>query len=85
MRKSTFAIALVFLATIVWLGLQGNQPQAADNAKPAAQKWEYKVVESNLEFKDADLNAIGDKGWEICGLDFNLQAHNTVVFKRPKQ
>jgi hypothetical protein len=30
MRISTFAIALFFLAIVVWFGLQGNPPHAAE-------------------------------------------------------
>jgi hypothetical protein len=84
MRKSTFALALLFVV-VVWIGLQGNQPRAADNVKPPLQKWEYYILESNLNFKDADLNSKGDKGWEIVSIDLNPQTHNTAVFKRPKQ
>ena len=44
MRKSTFALALSFLAAIVWLGSQLNQPRTAENAKLAVQKWEYSLI-----------------------------------------
>jgi hypothetical protein len=93
MRKSTFAIALPFLAAIVWFGSQLNQPRAAeDAAKPAIQKWEYHC-QDNGEIDQAALNNLGEKGWEACGISTyitsrsgNTGRHVTqVLFKRLKQ
>jgi hypothetical protein len=37
MRKSTFAIAVSFLAAFVWFGAQLNQPRAAEDDKQLVQ------------------------------------------------
>ena len=85
MRKSTFALALSLLVAIVWLGLQGNQPRAADDAKPQRQKWEYLLDRVDSQFIKADyLNKKGDQGWEFCGLAGG-SVEWSCVFKRPKQ
>ena len=99
MRKSTFGLALSLLVTIAWLGLQGNQPRAADAAKPAVQKWEYYIIEKVfLNSKDKSdfakqgldtlgFDKLGNDGWEICGTPvFGESTQSfTAVFKRPKK
>ena len=85
MRKVTFAVALVLLAVIAWFGLQGSPPRAADAAKPAMQKFEYK----NIDWATAQtgLSNYGVDGWEVCGVVPNPSTvdNSTVILKRPKQ
>jgi len=83
MRKSTFAVAVLLLVGIAWLGLQGNSPRAAD-AKPAVQKWEYQKISWSVTSEGDTLNQLGDKGWEMCGVVPGA-AYTTLIFKRPKQ
>jgi hypothetical protein len=90
MRKSTFTVALVLLAVLVWFGLQGGQPRAADAAKPAAQKFEYKQDEWSHLDGGSTLNVLGDEGWEMCGVipkrvSSPRPDDAVVIFKRPKQ
>ena len=49
-----------FLAAIVWLGSQLNQPHAAEQEKPAAQKWEYQISWGLGPDGAAVLNKLGD-------------------------
>ena len=87
MRKSTFAIALSFLAAIVWLGSQLNQPRTAENAKPAVQKWEYLLFHGFRGPSDDRLKTAGEKGWEACGIapDGSTTENVIVLLKRPIQ
>jgi hypothetical protein len=85
MRKSTFTLAVSLFAAILWIGLQGNQPHAAEDAKPIMQKWEY-----HLEFgiggdSAASLNKLGADGWEMCGLTTSSSTITVAAFKRPKR
>jgi hypothetical protein len=85
MRKSAFSAALVLLAVIAWFGLQGSPPRAADSAKPAVQKFEYKTVDwGSAQY---GLNQYGAEGWELCGVvpDRSATINSTVILKRPKQ
>ena len=86
MRKSTVAVALVFLAVVVWFGLQGSPPRAAE-AKPAVQKLEYRIVNWGLISAGKTLSDLGDQGWEICGVvpDTRATSDAAVIFKRSKQ
>lgn len=45
------------------------------------KKWEYKKI----AYKDADLDALGNDGWElVCVHDTGgLPGCNTMIFKRP--
>jgi hypothetical protein len=83
MRKSTFALAVLLLVVIAWLGLPGNSPRAAD-AKPAVQKWEYQKISWSVTSEGETLNQLGDKGWEMCGV-VPGPSYTTLIFKRPKQ
>ena len=84
MRKSTFAVALVFLAVVVWFGLQGSPPRAAE-AKPAVQKLEYRHLSWNATVLEGQtLNELGDQGWEFCGT-VRGDNYTSLIFKRPKQ
>ena len=93
MRKSTFALAVSFLAAFVWFGAQLNQPRAAeDAAKPASQKWEYRWQQSE-HASAASLNEIGEQGWEACGVSTETRnqngtttdSHTYVLLKRAKR
>jgi hypothetical protein len=87
MRKSRYILALSFLAAVVWLGAQLNQPRAAENGKPAVQKWEYKVFTNDIGDNIA-INQFGADGWELCGYSqsvMNGSQFSTAIFKRPKQ
>ena len=69
MRKSTFALALSFLVAVAWFGLQGNRPRAAEDAKPAVQKWEYHLEQMNVSNRPLvaeNLNKLGNDGWELA-------------------
>jgi hypothetical protein len=84
MRKSTFALALSFLSAIVWFGSQLNQPHAAEDAKPARQKWEYRVdILQGRSVPQEQLNRDGEDGWELCAI-YNYQNDRLLYFKRPK-
>jgi hypothetical protein len=84
MRKSTFVLAVLFLVAIVWMGLQGNSPHAAD-APAGVQKFEYKTTTWASE-NDSTRNALGDQGWDLCAVIPGKQLDNSVlIFKRPKQ
>ena len=89
MRKSTFAVALVFLAVVVWFGLQGNSPRAAD-AKPTIRKLEYlrkfwHDLDATQDGQIKGLNELGGKGWEMCGMVPYGPQDPLVVFKRPQE
>jgi hypothetical protein len=93
MRKSTFALAVSFLAALVWFGAQLNQPRAAEDAgKHAIQKWEYRWQQSE-NTSPASLNEMGEQGWEACGVSHQTQNQNGtttvsvtyVLLKRQKQ
>ena len=84
MRKSTFALAMLLLVVIAWLGLQGNSPRAAD-AKPAVPRWEYQKISWSVTSEGETLNQLGDKGWEMCGVvpvrspyDLDFQATEVI-------
>ena len=83
MRKSTFAVAMLLLVVIAWLGLQGNSPRAAD-AKRVVPRWEYQKISWSVTSEGDTLNQLGDKGWEMCGVVPGA-AYTTLIFKRPKQ
>jgi hypothetical protein len=84
MRKSTFVLAVLLLAAIAWIGLQGNSPRAADAAKPAAQKFEY--MQTDWQDAEKELNNLGRNGWEVCGVIPNqIQWQSVVIYKRPAQ
>jgi hypothetical protein len=70
MRKTTLILALSVLAGIAWLGPQLNQPRAAENAKPAIQKWEYKVVTGDIG-SDILMRQIGADGDSITRRRFS--------------
>ena len=88
MRKLTFALALSFLVAIAWFGMQGNRPRAAEDAKPAVQKWEYHLDQENVSNRPLaaeNLNKLGNDGWELAS---TAQIHDIdMIFtmKRPKQ
>ena len=88
-RKSSFALALAFLAAIVWLGFRIDQPHAAENAPPAAKQWEYRVYQNRGDLPEGDLNALGKEGWENCGFATAplspTVSRMTLVFKREKK
>jgi hypothetical protein len=42
------------------------------------QKWEYKIVSRDIS--EAELNNLGDQGWELIGFDTIYNAY----LKRPK-
>jgi hypothetical protein len=74
MRKSTFILALSFLAALVWLGAQ-RSPHAAENAKPI-DTWEYRV---ESDYSQGNLNQLGKQGWEICGATVDTN-HIPIIF-----
>jgi len=79
MRKTTLILALSFLAAVVWLGAQLNQPRAAENAKPIADTWEYRV---ESDYEKGNLNQLGKQGWEICAATIDLNKVPIVFLKR---
>jgi hypothetical protein len=86
MRTLAFVLALPLLVAIAWLGLHGNSPRAAEAAKPAVQKLEYRQVNWNLLQVGATLKDLGAEGWEMCGvIPEEPSADTAVIFKRPKQ
>lgn len=63
------------------------------------QKWEYKLVWQHYDgivskghfdplrpSREAELNGVGEEGWELCGVTPTGERHAGVVlhFKRPK-
>jgi hypothetical protein len=85
MSKSTFLLALSLLVAIVWFGLAANHPRAAEETKPAVQKWEYKSVWGGaLPGNDGPFNELGAEGWEACGFTTEPHGNQIVLFKRPK-
>lgn len=90
MRRSTFALALSLLTAIAWFGMQGNQPRAAEDAKPAVQKWEYHLEQQNMTNRSLtteSLNKLGNDGWELCtATPFPGGSYDAVyTLKHPKQ
>ena len=85
--NSTFTAALFLLAVVVSFGLQGNPPRAADAAKPATQKLEYRIVNGGLVTAGKTLSDLGEQGWEVCGVvpGTATESDKEVIFKRPKQ
>ncbi|HEV3415717.1 MAG TPA: hypothetical protein VG056_02855 [Pirellulales bacterium] len=86
MRKSTFAIALVLFAVVLWFGLEGKPPRAA-GTEPTPHRFEYSIgtfgdlTENNRK----GLKDLGDNGWEMCGVASSGEPKNAlVIFKRPK-
>ncbi|HQR07720.1 MAG TPA: sigma-70 family RNA polymerase sigma factor [Gemmatales bacterium] len=52
-----------------------------------AQKWEYKTIRRSAEVNitDAEMNTLGDQGWELSGVNTGNSANQVVyIFKRPK-
>lgn len=48
-------------------------------------QWEYKTLQSS-EVKEADLNALGAKGWELCSSNVMPVTNQiSMVFKRQKK
>ena len=84
MRKSTFALALAFLAAIVWLGSQLNQPHAAEGGKAEGQKWEYQISWRVNNDDTVSLNKLGDQRWEMCGAAIQPRGDAVLFFKRSK-
>ncbi len=90
MRRSTFALALSLLAAMAWFGMQGSQPRAAEDAKPAVQKWEYRLEQMNVSNRPLaaeNLNKLGNDGWELAtAVQLSGGGYETVyTLKRPKQ
>jgi hypothetical protein len=90
MRKSTFALVIVLMVAVVWLGTQRNQPRAADDIKQSGPQWEYRVEELNFSDRGGTkghLNELGNGGWELITVHTSGQ-NNWIaysIFKRPKQ
>jgi hypothetical protein len=66
--------------------LSGRGPATAQpQAPPAAQQWEYRVIRNSPQ--DRDFDALGAKGWELCGATAVAPPSGgesfTFVFKRP--
>ncbi len=88
MRKSTFALALSFLVAIAWFGMRVNQPRAAEDAKPAVQKWEYRLGQlnaTNRSLATDDLNKLGNDGWELSSATQLNGLDTILIMQRPKQ
>ena len=53
----------------------------------AWQKWEYKTIHRSVNGNtDAEMNALGDQGWELSGTNVvNGSNQVMLIFKRPKQ
>jgi RNA polymerase sigma factor (sigma-70 family) len=61
---------------------QSKYSVALDQPTP---QWEYKTLQSS-EIKEADLNALGAKGWELCTSNVMPVTNQlSMVFKRQKK
>lgn len=50
------------------------------------QKWEYKTIRCNVvKENDAELNTLGEQGWELAGTGVVNESIQMMIFKRPKQ
>jgi hypothetical protein len=92
MRKSTFALVIALMVAVAWLGVQGNQPRAADDIKQSGPKWEYRVEELNFSDRGGTkslLNELGNGGWELTTVNTNIGGQSNwiaySIFKRTKQ
>ena len=47
---------------------------------PEAEKGMFKTPKVTLEEAEEYLNKLGEKGWEIIDLDFDLLIHDTGAF-----
>lgn len=75
---------------------RGRPPKAKTETVPAApqggvQKYDYHVTYLDADNRDsleAELNKLGDAGWELCGFDTNRGMFGTMkivaVFKRKR-
>ena len=92
MCKRFVVMILSLLLVMPCVGFRAENSQAAEQTRPAAQKWEYKVVVLRTEEKkeatdkekteavEGALNELGEQGWELVQVHFI----KIGIFKRPK-
>jgi hypothetical protein len=70
------AAVLVLVGVVTWQGF-GGIATGQGKAEPAAQKWEYKIVDGR---PTADgLNSLGAEGWELVSHTTGVNGSNTIV------
>jgi hypothetical protein len=90
MTRKTVGVGLALaLGMALLFGWLSRQPIGAqEEAPPAVQKWEYKVVlpDDALDPRknEAQFNRLGADGWELCAAQGNTSP-NYCIFKRPKR
>jgi hypothetical protein len=72
----------VALLSLGWLaaGMAPTSAQAPQAQNPA--QWVYKVQVAS-GFDDANLNPLGNQGWELVSIAYSPEGEAVAVFKRP--
>jgi hypothetical protein len=62
-----------------------RQPKQTVGYGSAGNKWEYKTLRCSVGALEAQANALGDDGWELCSASPGSESsHIVCIFKRPK-
>jgi hypothetical protein len=82
--KSRFWITILAIALTgltLWNSTSGQAPQKINRIT----KWEYKVRINSGIPQDAELNSIGNEGWELVSVTPEQPGNFAAVFKRMKR
>jgi hypothetical protein len=93
-------LGAILVPAALFLGVRSSR-EAAGQATPRAQQWEYKIVDfSNWVYTEGGrqfqrdkqissftdgFNELGSAGWEYFGAAAEGTGNHLLVFKRPKR
>jgi hypothetical protein len=90
-RTCVLAVSIGVAVTLLVVSFVRGPASAQDKPAPAGPKWQYKVVTKAagvLPAEEAELNRLGDEGWELAAVAARIkdgQPAASFVFKRPKR
>lgn len=77
-------LGLLLLLSLAVIATSNAKESSAPPASRPAIEWDYQVVSNNGPLQDAQLNTLGDDGWELAAMCQDMNNVFVTTFKRPK-